>query len=242
MPSSSNTKRRLLIVLGSLAGVVVLVLGGTWLYVNVITDDAPEEFTLADGDDDETDGGNPAPAEDLVLDGTWTIASESEAGYRVDEVLNGLDNTVVGRTSDVTGEVTVTDSAATAADVVLDMTTVTTDSDSRDGQFQGSILNTDEYPTSTFTLTEPVALDDLPTATGPVEQTASGELTIRDVTREVEVDLQMQLSGESVEVVGSIPITFDDFDIDAPDLAFVRVEDEGLVEFLLTLTKADDSP
>ncbi|NED98644.1 YceI family protein [Phytoactinopolyspora halotolerans] len=235
MRASSKFRRRLIIAFGSLVGLTALVLGGTWFYINVIQDDAPEEFAL-DASDDE-----PAPPPDgLVLDGTWTVATGSEAGYRVDEVLNGLDNTVVGRTGDVTGEVTVADGTATAAEIVVDMTTVTTDSDSRDGQFRGAIMNTDDFPTSTFTLTDAVPVDELETAGGPVELTAGGELTVRDVTREVAVDLQMQLSGETVQVVGSIPITFADFEIDAPNLGFVQVEDEGLVEFSLTLAQGSD--
>jgi hypothetical protein len=34
----------------------------------------------------------------------------------------------------------------------------------------------------------------------------------------------------------SIPLTFADFGIEAPDLGFVSVEDQGSVEFLLRLT------
>jgi polyisoprenoid-binding protein YceI len=234
MASATKTRRRLLIIIGSIVGAGILVLGGTWLYVNVFSGDAPDPFSL-----DATPGeqSNGVPDGELELDGAWTVVDGSEAGYRVDEVLNGLDNTVVGRTSDVSGEIVVTDGAATAGEVVVDMTSVTTDSNSRDGQFQGSIMNTDEYPTSTFTLTEPVPLDDLMGASEPISLTARGELTIRDVTREVEAQFDMQRSGDGVQVAGNIPIDFADFEVDPPNLAFVRVEDDGLVEFLLTLNR-----
>ncbi|NDL60271.1 YceI family protein [Phytoactinopolyspora mesophila] len=235
MALPTKTRRRLLIALAGLAGAAALVLGGTWLYVNVFSADAPDPFVLDSATPGEAndDSGNG----ELILDGTWAVADGSEAGYRVDEVLNGLDNTVVGRTPDVTGEIVVADGAATSGEVVVDMTTVTTDSNSRDGQFQGSIMNTDEYPTSTFTLTEPVPVGDLAGAAEPITLTASGELTIRDVTREVEARLDLQQSGDAVQVAGSVPITFAEFEVDPPNLAFVRVEDEGLVEFLLTLTR-----
>ncbi|NED95520.1 YceI family protein [Phytoactinopolyspora alkaliphila] len=235
--TSERTNRRLVLAVGAVVGVVALALAGTWFYVNVLSGDAPEPFSL--------DTANPGPAGndaspasgEVALDGTWTVAEGSEAGYRVDEVLNGMDNTVVGRTSEVTGQVIVSDSTATSAEVTVDMASVTTDSGSRDGQFQGSIMNTDQYPTSTFTLTEPVDLTGLADEGETVQTTAAGELTIRDVTRPVEAQLELRRSDGTVQVVGSIPIIFEDFDVDPPNLAFVRVEDDGLVEFLLTLAQ-----
>lgn len=220
------TRRRVVIGVGSLATLVLIVIGGTYLYVNVISDDAPAPLTL------ETSP--PAAGGDGDLTGTWAVAGGSEAGYRVDEVLNGQDNTVVGRTSDVTGEVTVAGGEATEGEITVDMTTITTDSGSRDGQFRGPIMQTDQFPTSTFTLTSPVPLDGLD-AGGPISVTATGDLTVRDVTRPVEIELEVQRSGDGVQVAGSGEIRFSDFEVDPPNLGFVRVEDSGTVEFLLTL-------
>lgn len=223
------TRRRVVIGVGSLAALVLLVIGGTYLYVNVISGDAPEPLTL------ET---SPPPAigGDAGLDGTWTVAGGSEAGYRVDEVLNGQDNTVVGRTSDVTGQITVAGDEATEGEVTVDMTTVTTDSGSRDGQFRGPIMQTDQFPASTFTLTSPVPLTGLDSG-GPISVTATGDLTVRDVTQSIEIQLDVQRSGDGVQVAGSGEIQFSDFDVSPPDLGFVKVEDHGTVEFLLTLSR-----
>ncbi|WP_169792114.1 YceI family protein [Jiangella muralis] len=221
------TRRRVVIGVGSLAALVLIVIGGTYLYVNVISGDAPEPLAL------ET---SPPPATGATgdLDGAWTVAGGSEAGYRVDEVLNGQDNTVVGRTSDVTGQVTVAGDEVTEGEVTVDMTTVTTDSGSRDGQFRGPIMETDQFPTSTFTLTSPVPLTGLDTG-GPVSVTATGDLTVRDVTHSIEIQLDLQRSGDGVQVAGSGEIQFSDFEVSPPDLGFVKVEDHGTVEFLLTL-------
>ena len=70
-------------------------------------------------------------------------------------MLNGQDVTVVGRTADVEGTVTIDGTSLSAADVTVSMTTITTDNSNRDGQFL-DILKTSEFPTATFTLTEPV--------------------------------------------------------------------------------------
>lgn len=114
------------------------------------------------------------------------------------------------------------------------MTTITTDSSSRDGQFL-DILKTDEHPTATFTLTEPV--DIAAVADGVASVQATGDLRVAGVTQEVVVDLDAQTTAGGVEVSGSIPVTFSDYDISAPDLGFVKVEDAGTVEMLLTLTR-----
>ena len=42
---------------------------------------------------------------------------------------------------------------------------------------------------------------------------------------------------DGVDVSGSIPVAFADYGIQAPHLGFVRVEDQGAVEFLLHLAR-----
>lgn len=234
--------RRLLTYGGiTVVAVAALAFAVPYVYANYIADDAPAplalDSTTSAPDPSATTSGPDQSDAAFVPDGTWTVADDSEAGYRVDEVLNGQDVTVVGRTSDVTGQFVVTDGSAAEGGVEVDMTTVTTDSDARDSQFQGMIMNTEQFPTSTFTVIEPIALDALATATEPIEMTVSGELTILDATRTVDAQLTAQRAGDQVQVAGAIPITFDDFGVQAPDLGFVKVESAGTVEFLLTLTR-----
>jgi polyisoprenoid-binding protein YceI len=99
-------------------------------------------------------------------------------------------------------------------------------------------LRTGEHPTAVFTLTGPVTAASTP-AVGQVQAvTATGELTIAGVTREVTVDLEAVLNEGTGQVAGSIPITFADFGVEAPNLGFVSVEPEGFVEFSLVIAPA----
>lgn len=231
------TRRRLSYLAIGVVAVVGLAFLVPYVYANFIADDAPAPLALETAEPDPSEDPATPPA-DFTPDGTWAVSDGSEAGYRVDEVLNGQDVTVVGRTPDVAGEVVIADGALTEGSVEVDMTTVTTDSGSRDSQFQGMIMNTAEFPTSSFVLTEPLPLDGLGAASGPVTVTAEGELTIRDVTRTVQAELSVQLGADdTAQVAGAIPVTFADFGVDAPDLGFVRVEEAGLVEFLLHLER-----
>ena len=90
-----------------------------------------------------------------AVDGGSTIrpaASTSESatgsfvGFRIDEELQGIGSTTaVGRTGDVTGGITIEGTTVTAADFVIDLTTITTNDDRRDNSVQGS-LDTERFP------------------------------------------------------------------------------------------------
>jgi polyisoprenoid-binding protein YceI len=218
-------------IAGLVVAALVLVVGGTWVYLNVIKDDAPAPLALTD-DERAAD----AAEEPAGLDGTWTAAAGSTVGYRVKEVLFGQDAEAVGRTEDVTGSVTVAGSTVTDASFEVDMTTVKSDEDRRDGQFHGRIMDTAQFPTATFTLTEPAELSE-PGAGAVVQATANGILHLRGTSKPVSIELQARQAGDTFEVHGVVPIAFADWGIPNPSNVAASVGDEGLLELLLVLTK-----
>lgn len=183
---------------------------------------------------------DPRAGEELdptALSGTWTIADGSEAGYRVDETLNGTDVTVTGRTSQLSGTLTVDGLSLTAATFELDVASIASDSAARDSYFKDQALRTAQYPTATFVLTEPVTLDAAPTSGEAVEHEFTGELTLAGVTRSVTFTAQARTDGDTAQVAGQIPVTFSDYGVTAPNLGFVSVEPTGFVEFELVFTR-----
>jgi len=220
----------------------VIVIGGAALafgpavyadYANSNADAAP---TIAASAPTSTDA---APATEVNADdltGTWNIGADSFAGYRVDEVLQGNDVTVTGRTSDVTGELTVDALSLTAATITVDVASIATDESARDAYFRDTAMEVGDFPTATFTLTGPVTLE-APVAGVAQTLSATGDLTMHGVTQPVTVSLQAALTETGGQVVGSIPVTFSDYGVDAPDLGFVSVEDAGSVEFSLNLAQ-----
>ena len=220
----------------AVAAVVVVGLGttaavaGPAFYRDVIVGEPDAAPTVS-----VTPGSSTVDASQLT--GDWSVGDGSTAGYRVDEVLNGTDVTVVGSTDQVSGTVTVDGTSVTAADITVDVASIATDSGNRDGYCRDTAMEGGTYPTAEFTLTEPV--DAAVPADGEVATvTATGELTMHGVTQTVEVPLQAALSGDGVQVSGSIPVTFSDYGVDAPSLGFVEVEDQGTVEFLVSATPA----
>ncbi|WP_423917889.1 YceI family protein [Frigoribacterium sp. 2-23] len=169
------------------------------------------------------------------LSGDWTVGSGSKAGYRVDEVLNGTDVTVVGTTDKVTGSVTVDGKNITAATVDVEVGDIKTDSSNRDQYFRNNALEVEQFPTATFTLTQPIEAA-VPSDGAVSTMKATGTLTMHGVTKDVTVDLQAALSGDGAQVSGSIPVTFADYGVEAPSLGFVEVQKQGTIEFLVAAT------
>lgn len=247
--NNSTKKRRLPWIIGSLAAVALLVLGGVFLYARFLAPAPEEELALPQSAAASTTAAGTTPsgttpsgtdvgqATDLSqLNGQWSISTGSQAGYRVDEVLSGQPVTVVGRTSEVTGDAVVADAALTDATIEVELDSVATDNASRDQFFHSTLLDVPKNPVATFTLTDPAplaALADGTTATVPL----TGELTIAGATRPVAFDAQVQTDGDQVQVQGQIPMVYADYGITAPDLGFVKVEPEGVVEFLVTLAR-----
>jgi polyisoprenoid-binding protein YceI len=231
--------------IGLVALALLAVTAGPWVYINLIRDDAPDRLSFADvpaADASEAStttapsAPQPEPARGGTdVSGTWEVAAGSQVGYRVKEVLFGQSTEGVGRTSDVTGTVTIDGTTVTAASFVADLTTVESDESRRDSQFQGRIMDTDSFPTATFELTEPIALDSIPDDLVETTAAAVGDLTLRGTTKPVTIDLVARRNGDTIEITGSLTIVFDEWDIPNPSNAAVSTEDEGELELLLVL-------
>jgi polyisoprenoid-binding protein YceI len=148
--TSGRRWRRWLI--GGVVVIVVLAIAVPYAYIHFIEGPAPAELSLAS---------TPAPGAALTasqIDGTWVVSTGSQAGYRVQEVLAGQNNTAVGRTSSVTGSLRIAGARVSSASFVVDLRTVASDQSQRDEQFNGRIMDTAQFPDTTFTLTKPISL------------------------------------------------------------------------------------
>jgi polyisoprenoid-binding protein YceI len=232
---------------GAIVGLIVLIVGGTWAYINVFSDDPAPEFSLdtattvsqtTSASANPVDSSAPATAATTSGSagaGSWVIASGSQAGYRVKEVLFGQSTTAVGRTSEVTGSMTLDGSQVTTGDFTVDMASVESDKSQRDGQFRDRIMDTSRFPTSTFKLTQPIDLGSVPADGAQITAAATGDLTLRGMTKSVTFDVQAVKKGESIQVVGQIPIVFDEWGIPNPSFGPASTEDNGILEFSLVL-------
>jgi polyisoprenoid-binding protein YceI len=225
-------------LVGGVAVVALLAVGGPYVYIHFIEGKAPKRLSLSSQDPSgsgPTTTAGASSSANVPLDGTWKVGSGSQAGYRVKEVLFGQNSEAVGRTTAVTGQLTIAGTSVSATNVTVDLTKVSSDKDRRDSQFHGRIMNTASFPTATFKLSQPIAVP----STGPrVTTKANGDLTLKGTTKEATADIQAERSGATIRVSGSIPVTFADWNLPNPSFGPVTTEDHGVIEFLLVLTHA----
>jgi polyisoprenoid-binding protein YceI len=223
---------------GAAAAVVVLAVGGTFVFFHFISGATPAPLNLkpSSGPSSTAPAGESAATS---VAGTWKITTGSVVGYRVKEVLFGQNHTAVGRTSAITGHVTISGTTVTAAGFTVQMATIKSDESERDVQFRGRIMDTAAYPTGTLTLTKPISLGTMP-ALGVVKTyRATADLTLHGQTRAVTFPLSAERTSSEIEVQGSIPVLFSRWDIPNPSFTgFVTTQNHGVLEFLLKLARS----
>jgi polyisoprenoid-binding protein YceI len=244
--------------------VVVLIVGGIGAYIaydqvlrgdsapplafpsssSAVEDPAAPGSSVADSASPPTSAA-PAASFDGDLAGTWTVTTGTEAGYRVREQLAQFDaeTDAVGRTKDVTGSITLTSDGTSATltegSITVDTTTITSDESRRDNRLRREGLETDAFPTATFTLTQPVEIPAAALAGTATDVTLVGDLTLHGVTKSVQIPAQAKLADGTVQVLGSVSFPLSDYGIVAPNIGgfIISIADQGALEFVAVFAK-----
>ncbi len=244
MVSSRGPWRWLRWVIAAVAVIVVLAVGGPYVFFHFIEGNGPAPLSLKSGPAASASGTQGASA--VASQGTsgsvagpWAVGSGSRVGYRVNEILGGQSHTAVGRSSAVTGQMIIKGTTVKTASFTVKMATIHTDSSERDAQFDGRIMDVARYPDGTFALVKPIALAPLP-ATGTIKTySATGNLTLHGQTRPVTFPLKAERTADGIEVQGSIPVVFSKWGIPNPSFTgFVTTQNHGIMEFLLDFRPA----
>lgn len=227
------------IVLVALALSVAVV--APYVYIHFVREEPAERLSLDDvattTSGDRSSSTTSAGSTGGGIDGTWKTTDASVVQYRVKEVLFGQDAEATGTAHGISGTAEITGSTVASVDVEVDMTTFESDESRRDGQFEGRIMNTSEFPTATFTRTDPIDLGSVPVDGEEITVDITGELTMHGVTNEVTFELTAKLSGSTFAANATIPITFSDYDIDDPSGGPATVGADGELELLLVFAR-----
>lgn len=167
-----------------------------------------------------------------------TVAPEgNEARYRVREQLVNFDlpNDAVGATRGITGQLVFdTDGGVVveASKFVIDVTTLKSDKERRDGYLQRRTLETEQYPTVTIV---PTALRDLPwplPTAGTFAFELNGDVTIKNVTRSVRWQVNATVQDGVFTGTATTSFPFEAFDLTQPKVSVVlSVENEIRLEY-----------
>jgi polyisoprenoid-binding protein YceI len=251
------TRPRVIVL--SLVAIAALLIGGVIVYDQVLRGDAVEALALPSSSPAASASGvtaapsvrpaGTASAGSVAPDGvagTWSVGSGSQAGYRVRERLANLpaESDAVGRTSDVSGSITLEaagDGARlTAGTLTVDTTTIASEESRRDNRMRSEGLQTDQFPTASFAITQPVDVPAAALAGTASDVTLVGDLTLHGVTKAVQIPATAQLLDGSIQVAGSLTFVLADFQISPPNVGgfILSIADQGTLEFLVTFTKA----
>lgn len=234
---NASSRRRTLIAAGVLSVVILTGVGvAAWELVGGST---PPAAALSSSSPSQASA-EPS-SEAAGFNGTWSVdassgslddGTSSYAGYRIEEELASIGaNTAVGRTQALSGSMTIEGTEVSALEITVDMSTLRSDDERRDSQLADRGLDTHTFPTATFSLNEPVDIGSLPKQGEQINATAVGDLTLHGTTRQVEVPIQAQWTGERFEVIASFDVALSDYGIEAPTgFSVLSVADTGTIE------------
>lgn len=165
----------------------------------------------------------------------------SKATYKVGEIFfnhGNRYNLAEGTTSDITGDLFIdkaNPSASRVGQIKVDISKLESDSEQRDGQIRDRWLESKKFPIATFVGKRIEGLPAGPYKDGD-ELTFKivGDLTVRNVTREVTFDAKGKIVGDTFTGTATTKFKMTDFGFDPPSIIGI-LKAENDVELVLEL-------
>lgn len=165
-----------------------------------------------------------------------TLQEGTLARYLIREELASIELPfdAIGETSEVSGAFTFTadgEIAPESSRIVLNAASLRSDEENRDRYLRRNGIQTATYPEIVFVATSIDGLAWPLPGSGEVEFTINGDLTVREVTRQVAWQTVATFDGNSVTGTAKTNFTFGEFEMEVPDLFFiVSLEDNIRLE------------
>jgi polyisoprenoid-binding protein YceI len=182
----------------------------------------------------------PAPAASAA-EGKYTIVqAESSAQYSVKEVFlaDSLNNTAVGKTNVITGELVLSKGVIQPSKIVVDVTTLKSDKAQRDNKIKTDGLESNKFKTAEFSIT---GVEGTPPVIGATEASfkLKGKLLVHGVEKDVVWDAKWKLDGDKVKLDATINFTMADFNITPPNiLNMIKVDENVQLDVSLVATRS----
>ena len=167
---------------------------------------------------------------------TFVVSEGSEATFTVTEELANVPLPIqaVMRTTGLSGEVHLDGRPST---ILLDLHSMSSDSEFRDRYVRQRMFG--GYEAATFTITAPDPPPDGFAAGTEITTQATGTLDIRDVQVPITFEIQARDDGSALFILGRTTFTWDDLSITKPTArSVVSLEDEVRVEIVLSAKPA----
>jgi len=165
------------------------------------------------------------------------------ARYRIRERLVGkeLDNDAIGETSIVSGAIALDKSGKiipTESGFTVDLASLKSDQDRRDGFVRRRLLVTDTFPSTRFQVTEVKGLPSKLPTSGTQEFQLIGNLTVKGVTRPTIWNVKATVAGNKLTGSAATKFTFADFQLTQPKVpVLLSVVDTIALEYDFAMTR-----
>lgn len=161
------------------------------------------------------------------------VVTSGKARYRVREQLVGINfpNDAVGQTDAVTGTLVVNPDGTldvAHSKITVDLRTLTSDQQMRDGYVQTRTLETAKFPMMEFVPKRVVGLTGALPATGQAGFQLVGDLTLRGVTSEATWNVIVTFANDGVAGRATTSQTFDGLKLTKPSLARLMSVDDKI--------------
>jgi polyisoprenoid-binding protein YceI len=170
---------------------------------------------------------------------------QSTAEYTINEVLRGSANTVLGTTSEISGDIRITFTPNTEVEIgviTINARTFKTDSERRDGAVNRSILKSEEVgnefitfkPTNVTSVPEMIELDK------EISFQVIGDLTIAGITKPVTLTITGTVEQNRISGEARATIKRSDFNLQIPSVPTVSgVEDDLIMRARIVANKVN---
>jgi polyisoprenoid-binding protein YceI len=169
------------------------------------------------------------------------VPEKSKATYHAHQksFVPGIGAGIDGKTSDVSGTIFFdpkSPSRSEIAPITVNLTSLDSGIDLRDQRLHNEFLESNKFPTATFTTTRLEGLPSTPYNDGDdLDFKVVGNLTLHGVTKMVTFDASGNVTGGTLTATAKTNATLTDFGMTVPDLLnFIKAENKVGIELSLT--------
>ena len=178
----------------------------------------------------------------MTVAASFEVVSPSEARYRVRERVLGvpLANDAVGITGTLSGSIVLEADGDTAVsgEVNVDLTGLVSDQPRRDAYVHEDALETERYPSATFSVSEVRGLPRPPPTDGEVDVVIAGQLTVRNFSLPISWSGTASFDGADVHLDAATTLTFEELGLERPRVGvLVTVSEEITLEVSILLRR-----
>jgi polyisoprenoid-binding protein YceI len=167
------------------------------------------------------------------------VAAESHAQYSVHEKFldKNLPNVAVGKTTALQGALVLADGKLQPSTVTVDVSTLKSDSDKRDGRVKKQALETDKFPTAEFTITGVDGVQAFPEGQ-EVSLKLAGKLKIHGVEKPWTWDAKGLMQGGTFKLTATTSFKMSEFGITPPNIInLIAVDDSAQLDVAIVAKK-----